>query len=84
MLGRAPLRHGLDSSPMAVWIRTVDRRDERVKTETDDASTIKAVINGTGWPYERGWVEIDGRQQQFIALAHVVSVEAREPTGGPE
>jgi hypothetical protein len=67
---------------MAVWVRTVDRRSEKVKSETDDASTIRAVINGEGWPYEQGWVEIDARQQQFIALAHVVSVEARERTGG--
>jgi hypothetical protein len=67
---------------VAVWIRTVDRRNERVKSETDDASTIQAIINGVGWPYGRGWVEIDARQQQFIALAHVVSVEARERTGG--
>jgi hypothetical protein len=67
---------------MAVWIKTVDRRTERVKAEIDDASTITALINGSGWPYEQGWIEIDGRQQQFVALAHVVSIEARERTGG--
>jgi len=67
---------------MAVWIRTVDRRTEKVKTEGDDADAIKAIINGEGWPYEQGWVEVDARQQQFIAIAHVVSVEARERTGG--
>ena len=67
---------------MTVWIRTVDRRTERVKSETDDASTISAMIDGSAWPYEQGWVEIDGRQQQFVALAHVVSIEARERTGG--
>jgi len=67
---------------MAVWIRTVDRRTEKVKSETDDASTITAIVNGEGWPYDQGWIEIDGRQQQFVATAHVVSVEARERTGG--
>ena len=53
-----------------------------MRSETDDASTIAAIINGSGWPYERGWVEIEGRQQQFVSLTHVVSVEARERTGG--
>jgi hypothetical protein len=67
---------------MAVWIKTADGRTERVKTEGDDASTITAIVNGDGWPYERGWVELDSRQTQFVALAHVVSVEARERTGG--
>ena len=67
---------------MAVWVRTADRRNEKVRSETDDASTIAAIINGSGWPYERGWVEIEGRQQQFVSLTHVVSVEARERTGG--
>ena len=67
---------------MAVWIRIVDRRTEKVKSETDDAATIAAIINRSGWPYEQGWVEIDGRQQQFVALPHVVSIEARERTGG--
>jgi hypothetical protein len=67
---------------MAVWIRTVDRRNEKVKSDTDDQATITAIVNGDGWPYERGWIELDTRQQQFVALAHVVSVEARERTGG--
>jgi hypothetical protein len=67
---------------VAVWIRTVDRRTEKVKTETDDASTITAIINASGWPYDLGWVELEGRQQQFVALAYVVSIEARERTGG--
>jgi hypothetical protein len=67
---------------MSIWIRTADRRTEKVKTEADDASAITAIINGVGWPYEQGWVELDGRQQQFVALAHVVSVEARERTSG--
>lgn len=69
---------------MAVWIRTVDRQTEKVKSATDDASTIDAIINGSGWPYEQGWVEIDGRQQQFVAIAQVVSIEARERTGGED
>jgi hypothetical protein len=67
---------------MSVWIRTADRRTEKVKTEGDDASAMSAIINGVGWPYERGWVELDTRLQQFVALAHVVSLEARERTGG--
>jgi len=67
---------------MAVWVRTVDRRNEKVKSDADDAETIAAIINGAGWPYERGWVEVDARQQQFVAIAHVVSIEARERTGG--
>jgi hypothetical protein len=67
---------------MAVWIRTADRRNEKVKSDTDDAATIAAIINRAGWPYEQGWIEVDARQQQFIALAHVVSIEARERTGG--
>jgi hypothetical protein len=67
---------------VAVWVRTVDRRSEKVKSEADDASTIRAIVNGEGWPYEEGWVEVDARQDQFIAIAHVVSVEARERTGG--
>src|SRR5690349_17151094 len=67
---------------VAVWVRTVDRRSEKVKSEDNDSSTMKAIINGEGWPYEQGWVEVDARQQQFIAIAHVVSVEARERTGG--
>jgi hypothetical protein len=69
---------------MAVWIRTADRRTEKVKSADDDASTIAAIINGSGWPYEQGWVEIDGRQQQFVATAQIVSIEARERTGGEE
>ena len=67
---------------MAVWIRTVDRRSEKVRSDADDTATIEAIINGEGWPYEEGWVEVDARQEQFIALAHVVSVESRERTGG--
>jgi hypothetical protein len=69
---------------MTIWIRTVDRRTERVKTESDDASAIRAIVNRDGWPYEKGWIEVDSRQQQFVALAHIVSIEAREPTGGAE
>jgi hypothetical protein len=67
---------------MTVWIRTVDRRTEKVKTEDDDASAIMAIVNRNGWPYEQGWIEVDSRQQQFVALAHIVSIEARERTGG--
>jgi hypothetical protein len=69
---------------VTVWVRTADRRNEMVKSEADDASTIAAIVNREGWPYDRGWVEVDARQQQFIALVHVVSVEARERTGGGE
>ena len=54
---------------MAVWIITADRRTEKVKSATDDASTIAAIINGSSWPYQQCWVEIDGRQQQFVATA---------------
>jgi hypothetical protein len=67
---------------VTIWVRTADRRTERVKTEGDDSSAIMAIVNGDGWPYERGWVELDTRQTQFVSLAHVVSVEARERTGG--
>jgi hypothetical protein len=53
-----------------------------VKSESNDASTIMAIINGAGWPYEPGWIEVDARRRQFVALAHVAGVEAREHTRG--
>ena len=62
---------------MAIWIRTTDGRTEKVKTEGDDSSAIEAIIKGSGPPVQNGWIELEGRQRQFVNLAQVVSVESR-------
>ena len=66
---------------MPIYIRTVDGRTERVRTQQehadDEAAELDRLLRGTGHPYQAGWVEIAASHPQFIALRHIVSAEIR-------
>jgi hypothetical protein len=67
------------SAPMAIFVRFLDGSDHRVKMQSrDEEKEIDGLLRGAGWPYEQGWIELEGKPPRYAALRHVLSVEIRE------
>ena len=64
---------------MAIFVRSLDGSDHMVKMQSsDEEKEIDSLLRGAGWPYEQGWIELDGKPPRYAALRHVLSVEIRE------
>jgi hypothetical protein len=66
---------------MSIFVRFVDGSDHMVKVQSsDEEAELANLLHATGWPYDQGWIELDGDPPRYAALRQVLSVEIRGAT----